>query len=188
MAHSNDIISRVKRLLGPHVTDDHHLDSAIGLLMEDGLLLLGRQAAGQQQTAHYFRFPLVTPDLGPDGAVDITTLTDSTTDNRLLLDSECVEKWLVIHQSSDTPMQRAEDYWNFSSRSQMDSFYLQYFLEGKTIKTKSTDRNATFLAGPLVIHGSTVPVLANVEENMAQPLVEILFGLFKGTIPRPLKA
>lgn len=188
MATFSDIAARVKTLLSPHREDDPHLDSAIGLLMEDALTVLGEQTAlGLPDAPQTFRRESQTSALDVAGVVDIAPLIDGTT-ARLMLKFE--KDWLVLFSAvtdqglaEPIPMVRCDDFFDFKRASQTDLFYLHRYLKGTVMSTKSFDRNVTPLAGTLLITGHYVPTLLEVIPDTEPLLAQIIVGLLIGKVP-----
>lgn len=134
-------------------------------LINDALLLLAREVAGDKSRRHLMLTDKATTTVVlAAGVADLTALIASP---RILVDKlDCGE---IYDPSNPNPLVRRQQG---ARPGNWDSIYLHYVLDGVKLKTQSSDNNVTPLIGPLSLAVPYWATLALLQEQLVPALVE----------------
>lgn len=146
-------------------------------LIDDGLLLLSRDAAKEKDRRQFFVTDRDSTTLTLDGN-GVGDLTGLITSDRVLID--CLHYGEMYDPSNPNPLVQRQQ----STRpGNYDSIHLHYRLDGVKVRTQSSDNNQTPLAGPLscaLVRWVTLLQLAEQEvERLVEKCMELLIENFR---------
>lgn len=165
---AKDIAIKIRRRMNAPISDRLRYAP----LIDDALLILSREAAKDSDRRQNFitDSDATTLDLDADGVGDLTTLIAA---ERVILD--CVWRGEMFDPSNPNPLVERRQG---SRAGNYDAIYLHYVLDGKKVRTQSSDNNVTPLVGPLncaLVKWVALPELAEDEvERLVEKACELL--------------
>ena len=157
-----DIAIKIRRRMGTDVSSRLRYHA----LIEDGLLILSREAAADKDRRQLYVTDrdTITLDLDANGVGD---LTDLEADERVLVD--CLRHGEMYHPSNPNPLVERQQG---SRPGNYDAIYLHYSLDGRKVRTQSSDNNQTPLPGSLNVALVKWVTLTELAEQEVERLVE----------------